>query len=50
MNDVQGAIMQLQAECEKLHGTANHLIEEHSQKQVHIDVSLVGRAAAGGGP
>ncbi|XP_045576235.1 uncharacterized protein C16orf96 isoform X4 [Salmo salar] len=37
MNDVQGAIMQLQAECEKLHGTANHLIEEHSQKQVHID-------------
>nr|XP_046186873.1 uncharacterized protein C16orf96-like isoform X1 [Oncorhynchus gorbuscha] len=37
MNDVQGAIMQLQAECEKLHGTANHLIEEHGQKQVHID-------------
>ncbi|XP_042172261.1 glutamine-rich protein 2-like [Oncorhynchus tshawytscha] len=37
MNDVQGAIMQLQAECEKLHGTADHLIEEHSQKQVHID-------------
>ncbi|XP_042183827.1 glutamine-rich protein 2-like [Oncorhynchus tshawytscha] len=37
MNDVQGAIMQLQAECEKLHGTANHLIEEHVQKQVHID-------------
>ncbi|XP_031681842.1 glutamine-rich protein 2 [Oncorhynchus kisutch] len=37
MNDVQGAIMQLQAECEKLHGTANHPIEEHSQKQVHID-------------
>eukprot|EP00063_Salmo_salar_P074418 XP_014049253.1 PREDICTED: uncharacterized protein LOC106601526 isoform X2 [Salmo salar] len=37
MNDVQGAIMQLQAECEKLHSTANHLIEEHSQKQVHID-------------
>uniref|UniRef100_A0A4W5K8M3 DUF4795 domain-containing protein n=1 Tax=Hucho hucho TaxID=62062 RepID=A0A4W5K8M3_9TELE len=37
MNDVQGAIMQLQAECEKLHGTANHLIKEHSQKQVHID-------------
>ncbi|XP_036795430.1 glutamine-rich protein 2-like [Oncorhynchus mykiss] len=37
MNDVQGAVIQLQAECEKLHGTANHLIEEHSQKQVHID-------------
>ncbi|XP_045073533.1 glutamine-rich protein 2-like isoform X1 [Coregonus clupeaformis] len=37
MNDVQGAILQLQAECEKLHGTANHLIEEQSQKQVHID-------------
>ncbi|CAB1342110.1 unnamed protein product [Coregonus sp. 'balchen'] len=37
MNDVQGAILQLQAECEKLHSTANHLIEEQSQKQVHID-------------
>ncbi|KAJ7989405.1 hypothetical protein DPEC_G00304210 [Dallia pectoralis] len=37
MSDVQGAILLLQAECEKLHGTANHLKEEHSQKQSDID-------------
>ncbi|XP_010872382.2 uncharacterized protein C16orf96 isoform X2 [Esox lucius] len=37
MSDVQGAVLQLQAECEKLHGTANHLMEEHSQKQTDID-------------
>ncbi|KAL7861014.1 hypothetical protein AOLI_G00173630 [Acnodon oligacanthus] len=37
MSEVQGAIMQLQAECEKLHITANHLMEDHNQKQSHID-------------
>ncbi|XP_072550256.1 uncharacterized protein [Salminus brasiliensis] len=37
VGDVQGAILQLQAECEKLHITANQLIEDHSQKQNHID-------------
>ncbi|XP_066560897.1 uncharacterized protein C16orf96 [Amia ocellicauda] len=34
---VQKAILQLQAECEKLSSTANHLLEEQSQKQKHID-------------
>ncbi|KAM6957125.1 uncharacterized protein FYW47_011227 [Aplochiton taeniatus] len=37
MNDVQAAIQQLQAECEKLHSTTDLLVEEHSQKQTHID-------------
>ncbi|XP_017572480.1 glutamine-rich protein 2 isoform X5 [Pygocentrus nattereri] len=37
MSEVQGAILQLQAECEKLHITANHLMEDHNQKQSHID-------------
>uniref|UniRef100_A0A672S8H3 DUF4795 domain-containing protein n=1 Tax=Sinocyclocheilus grahami TaxID=75366 RepID=A0A672S8H3_SINGR len=35
----QGAILQLQSECEKLHRTSNRLMEEHSKKQTHIDVS-----------
>ncbi|KAL7849945.1 hypothetical protein SRHO_G00192940 [Serrasalmus rhombeus] len=37
MSEVQGAILQLQAECEKLHITANHLMEDHNLKQSHID-------------
>ncbi|KAI4876919.1 hypothetical protein NFI96_030233, partial [Prochilodus magdalenae] len=37
MSEVQGAILQLQSECEKLHTTANHLMEDHNQKQSHID-------------
>ncbi|KAG5263154.1 hypothetical protein AALO_G00283200 [Alosa alosa] len=37
VSDVQGAVLQLQSECEKLHRTTYHLIEEHSQKQTHID-------------
>ncbi|XP_051570784.1 uncharacterized protein LOC127450591 [Myxocyprinus asiaticus] len=39
VSDVQGAILQLQAECEKLHSTTSHLIEEHNKKQIHTDVS-----------
>ncbi|XP_073712942.1 uncharacterized protein [Misgurnus anguillicaudatus] len=37
VSDVQGAILQLQAEYEKLNSTTNHLMEEHSKKQIHID-------------
>ncbi|KAA0705282.1 Glutamine-rich protein 2 [Triplophysa tibetana] len=37
VSDVQSAILQLQAEYEKLHNTTKHLTEEHSNKQIHID-------------
>ncbi|XP_051571587.1 glutamine-rich protein 2-like [Myxocyprinus asiaticus] len=37
VTDVQGAILQLQAELKKLHSISSHLIEEHSKKQIHID-------------
>ncbi|XP_042570925.1 glutamine-rich protein 2-like [Cyprinus carpio] len=36
-SEVEAAILQLQSECEKLHRTSNHLTEEHSKKQTHID-------------
>lgn len=39
VRDLEGAILQLQSDCEKLHRTSNHLMEEHSKKQTHIDVS-----------
>uniref|UniRef100_A0A4W4HFI8 DUF4795 domain-containing protein n=1 Tax=Electrophorus electricus TaxID=8005 RepID=A0A4W4HFI8_ELEEL len=41
MSDVQGAILQLQVECEKLHSTTSQLMEAHLQKQSHINVSKV---------
>ncbi|XP_042576805.1 glutamine-rich protein 2 isoform X2 [Cyprinus carpio] len=37
VRDLEGAILQLQSKCEKLHRTSNHLMEEHSKKQTHID-------------
>lgn len=37
LSDVQGSMLQLQAEFEKLHSTSNRLMEEHSNKQTHID-------------
>ncbi|XP_016403319.1 glutamine-rich protein 2-like, partial [Sinocyclocheilus rhinocerous] len=37
VSDLEGAILQLQSECEKLHRTSNRLMEEHSKKQTHID-------------
>ncbi|KAG7459586.1 hypothetical protein MATL_G00212130 [Megalops atlanticus] len=37
VSDVQAAILQLQAECEKLSSTARHLVEEQSQRQQHIE-------------
>ncbi|XP_035392364.1 uncharacterized protein C16orf96 homolog isoform X2 [Electrophorus electricus] len=37
MSDVQGAILQLQVECEKLHSTTSQLMEAHLQKQSHIN-------------
>ncbi|XP_029365384.1 uncharacterized protein C16orf96 [Echeneis naucrates] len=36
MNDVQTAILQLQAECEKLHETTSQLHEDNRQKHSHI--------------
>lgn len=39
VSDLEAAILQLQSKCEKLHSTSNHLMEEHSKKQTHIDVS-----------
>lgn len=38
VNDVQKAILQLQAECEKLHETTRCLHEDNRQKQSHIEV------------
>ncbi|RXN06688.1 glutamine-rich 2-like protein [Labeo rohita] len=37
VSDLEAAILQLQSKCEKLHSTSNHLMEEHSKKQTHID-------------
>ncbi|XP_026220330.1 glutamine-rich protein 2 isoform X3 [Anabas testudineus] len=37
VNDVQKAILQLQAECEKLHETTRCLHEDNRQKQSHIE-------------
>uniref|UniRef100_A0A8C1JE17 DUF4795 domain-containing protein n=1 Tax=Cyprinus carpio TaxID=7962 RepID=A0A8C1JE17_CYPCA len=37
VRDLEGAILQLQSKCEKLHRTSNHLMEEHSKKQTHFD-------------
>ncbi|XP_026179902.1 uncharacterized protein C16orf96 homolog isoform X2 [Mastacembelus armatus] len=37
VNDVQTAILQLQAECEKLHETTRCLHEDNRQKQSHIE-------------
>ncbi|XP_039979920.1 glutamine-rich protein 2 isoform X2 [Xiphias gladius] len=37
VNDVQKAILQLQAECEKLHETTRFLHEDNRQKQSHIE-------------
>ncbi|XP_056308490.1 glutamine-rich protein 2-like [Danio aesculapii] len=37
LSDVQESMLQLQAEFEKLHNTSNRLMEEHSNKQTHID-------------
>uniref|UniRef100_W5MZJ0 DUF4795 domain-containing protein n=1 Tax=Lepisosteus oculatus TaxID=7918 RepID=W5MZJ0_LEPOC len=36
ITQVQHAILQLQAECEKLSSTASHLLQEHGQKQQDI--------------
>ncbi|ROL49780.1 Glutamine-rich protein 2 [Anabarilius grahami] len=36
-NDVEGALLQLQADCERLQSTSRRLTEEHSEKQIHID-------------
>ncbi|XP_048042560.1 uncharacterized protein C16orf96 isoform X5 [Megalobrama amblycephala] len=36
-SDVEGALLQLQADCERLHSTSRRLTEEHSEKQIHID-------------
>lgn len=38
VNDVQKAILQLQADCEKLQETTNFLHEDNKQKQTHIEV------------
>ncbi|XP_043087781.1 uncharacterized protein C16orf96 isoform X3 [Puntigrus tetrazona] len=37
VSNLEAAVLQLQAECEKLHGTSNRLTEEHGKKQTHID-------------
>ncbi|XP_066498700.1 uncharacterized protein C16orf96 isoform X2 [Hoplias malabaricus] len=37
MSDIPGKILQLQAECEKLQIATNHMMEDYSQKQSHID-------------
>ncbi|XP_058622001.1 glutamine-rich protein 2 isoform X5 [Onychostoma macrolepis] len=37
VNNLEGAILQLHSECEKLHRTSKHLMEEHSKKRTHID-------------
>ncbi|XP_052406737.1 glutamine-rich protein 2-like [Carassius gibelio] len=37
VSDLEGAILQLQSKCEKLHRASNLLMEEQSQKQTHID-------------
>ncbi|XP_045893508.1 glutamine-rich protein 2 isoform X1 [Micropterus dolomieu] len=37
VNDVQKAILQLQAECGKLHETTRCLLEDNRQKQSHIE-------------
>ncbi|KAK2857803.1 hypothetical protein Q7C36_005722 [Tachysurus vachellii] len=34
-SDVQGTVLQLQAECEKLHSTTNQLMKEQEQEQSH---------------
>ncbi|XP_053086757.1 uncharacterized protein C16orf96 homolog isoform X2 [Pangasianodon hypophthalmus] len=36
-SDVQGVVLQLQAECEKLHSTTNQLMKDHMQEQSHIE-------------
>ncbi|KAK7174216.1 hypothetical protein R3I93_001422 [Phoxinus phoxinus] len=36
-SDVEGVLLQLQADSERLHSTSRRLTEEHSQKQIHID-------------
>ncbi|XP_076838937.1 glutamine-rich protein 2-like [Brachyhypopomus gauderio] len=37
ISHIQGAVLQLQLECEKLHSTTSQLMEAHVQKQSHID-------------
>ncbi|XP_077067723.1 uncharacterized protein LOC143721323 isoform X2 [Siphateles boraxobius] len=36
-SDVEGVLLQLQADSERLHSTSRRLMEEHSEKQIHID-------------
>ncbi|XP_053492832.1 glutamine-rich protein 2-like isoform X2 [Ictalurus furcatus] len=36
-SDVQGAVLQLQAEFEKLRGTTTQLMKDHTQEQSHIE-------------
>ncbi|CAM4415427.1 unnamed protein product [Leuciscus chuanchicus] len=36
-SDVKGVLLQLQADNERLHSTSRRLMEEHSEKQIHID-------------
>ncbi|XP_078510711.1 glutamine-rich protein 2 isoform X3 [Lissotriton helveticus] len=38
INRIQSTIHQLQEECEKLNATTGSLIEDHQQKQRHIDI------------
>lgn len=38
VDDVQKAILQLQAECEKLHESSRSLQEDSRQRQTHIEV------------
>ncbi|XP_069057855.1 glutamine-rich protein 2 [Pleurodeles waltl] len=38
LNRIQSTIHQLQEECEKLNATTGNLIEDHQQKQRHIDI------------
>lgn len=46
LGHIQGAILQVQGDCEKLNVTTSSLIEDHRQKQKDIDVR--GGGAAGG--
>jgi len=39
VNDVQRAILQLQADCEKLQETTRCLNEDNREKQGHIEVN-----------
>ncbi|KAG1935525.1 glutamine-rich protein [Pimephales promelas] len=36
-SDVEGVLLRLQADSERLHSTCKRLMEEHSEKQIHID-------------